>query len=135
MANLWLEYERIMDRKTQLPLERMCAYHVDQIKSEDRLFFELIQSHQNTLSTKLELIDNEEICRTMIKEELDKIVGEQATEYILGYLEKSLKIPRDQILADVVEFNQGLEIILGDGASSIEKHILKKLQNKLEIKI
>ena len=87
------------------------------------------------MSTKLELIDNEEICRTTIREELDKIVGEQATEYILGYLEKSLKMPRDQILADVVEFNEGLEIILGDGASSIEKHILKKLQNKLEIKI
>lgn len=135
MADLWLEYERIMDKKTQLPLERMCAYHVDQIKSDDQLFFELIQSHQNTLSTKLELINNEEICKTTIREELDKIVGEQATEYILGYLEKSLKIPRDQILANVVEFNQGLEIILGDGALSIEKHILKKLQNKLEIKI
>jgi hypothetical protein len=61
------ERERIMDRKTQLPLERMCTYHIDQIKSDVYYFLNLFNQTKNILSSKLELIDNEEICRSTIK--------------------------------------------------------------------
>lgn len=118
----------------QIPLEGLCAYNINQIKTNEDVFFQLIQSHKHKVSPKnLELIDNEQICRLTIKEELEKIFGDQATECIFGFLEKRFKKPRNQILANIVDFNQGLEEFLGYGALSIEKHVLKKLHNKIDV--
>jgi hypothetical protein len=134
MTEEWLEYEKDIGRKTSLPIERMCAYSINQVKTHDYLFFNLIQAHKNTVSVKKrDFLDNENLCRSTITEELKKILGVQATEYILAFLEKRLKTPRNQLLANIVDFNQGLEIVFGDGALSIEKHILKKLHKKIEL--
>jgi len=78
-------------------------------------------------------VDNEKICSYAIIEELDRILGEESTEFIFCFLEKRFKLPRNQILAQIVEFNQCLELLLGDGAATIQKHILKKLHKKIEI--
>ena len=41
----WLDYERSVGRTTKIPLERLCAYNVNQIKTNDYAFFHLMQSH------------------------------------------------------------------------------------------
>jgi hypothetical protein len=130
----WLKYEKVVGRKISFPVEAICTYNVNQVKTNDHVFFNLIQAHMNTVSAKkLDFVDNENLCRCTITEEMNKILGAQATEYILGFLEKRFKMPRNQILGNIVDFNQGLEIVLGNGALSIEKHILKKLHDKIEL--
>ena len=130
----WIDYEKFVGKTMQIQVEGLCAYNVDQMKSNDDVFFQLIQAHKHTVSAKdLKLIDNEQTCRLTITEEMEKIFGAQATECIFGFLEKRFKRPRNQILGNIVDVNKGLEEFLGCGAFSIEKHILKKLYNKIEI--
>lgn len=135
MAEEWLSYEKTVGRTLSAQIEGLCAYNVNQIQSNIDVFFQLMQSHKNTVSTeKMELIDNEKIFRTTITEEIEKIFGAQAAECIFGFLEKRFKTSRNEILTNIVDVNQGLEDFLGiSGAVSIKKHIQKRLYSKIEI--
>jgi len=133
MAKEWLTYEEIIGKKTRRPLEAMCAYNISQIESNE-VFFKLLQTHQNTVTAKnMDFVNNEEICSHTITEELERILGVNSTELIFCFLEKRLNMSRNQIIVNTCNFNEGLEQILGEGALSIEKHILKKIHNKLEV--
>lgn len=134
MVEKWLAYEKLIGKTMPFPLEGMCAYHINQVISNDQLLLRLIQAHKNTVTAKnLKFVDNEKICNKTITEELDRILGKKATELIFTFLEKRFKHPRNQILANIVDFNQCLELFFGDGAEPIEKQVLKKLRKKLEM--
>ena len=102
--------------------------------SNNQLFLQLIQAHKKTVNPKKnEFVDNEKFCINTITAELDRILGKEATELILCFLEKRFKTPRNKILPNIVEFNQGLEVLLGDSAPTIQEQFLKKLRKKLEL--
>lgn len=130
----WLEYEGAVGRTVPFPVEIMCTYNVNQVKPSDQVFLKLIQSYKNTVNAKnLDFVDNKKICIQAVTEELDRILGDKSTELVFRFLEKQFKVPRNQIIPQIVEFNKCLELLLGDGAETIEKHILKKLHKKTGI--
>lgn len=130
----WFEYERTIGKTVQFPVEVMCAYNINQVKANNQLFFQIIQSHKNTVNAKeLEFVDNGKICIQVITETLEKILGKESAEFIFCFLEKRSKLPRNKILPQIVEFNKYLELLLGDGAITIEKNVLKKLHKKTGI--
>lgn len=132
-AKEWLEYEKAIGRRMPFPLEGVCAYNINQVKSDEQVFLQLIQAHKNTITAKeLKFVDNQKTCVHAIMDELEAILGEESTELVLGFLEKRFKAPLNQIRANIVDVNQGLELLLGDGATPIEKRILKKLHKKTE---
>jgi len=132
MVEAWLTYEKAFGKTFKFPIEAICTYSTDQIKLNDSALLQLIQAHKNTVTTN-DFVDNEKLCRDAITGELDSILGEESTELIFRFLEKRLKIPRNQILPKIGDFNQGLELILGNGAAILEKQILKKLYVKIEL--
>ena len=110
----------------------MCVYSIEQIRLIDPAFLQLIQAHKNTVTAK-DFFDNEKICVDAITGELHRILSGEATELIFRFLERRHKIPRNQILAKIGDFNQSLELILGNGATMLEKQILNKLLRKIEL--
>ena len=115
-------------------MQGICAYNINQVVPNNELFLQLIQAHKNTVNTKKnEFVDNEEICANLITAEINRIFGKDATETIFRFLEKHFKKSRDKILSNIVEFNEGLELILGSGAVPIKKQFLKKLHKKLDL--
>ncbi|MCW4016622.1 MAG: MEDS domain-containing protein [Candidatus Bathyarchaeota archaeon] len=130
----WLKCERELGRTVQFPAEGICAYTKKQVISANQVFLKLIQAHKNTVNAKkLEFVDNEKICIQVVMEKLDGILGKESSELIFRFLEKRFSIPRIKILPQIVEFSQCLELLFGDGAITIEKHILKELHNKTGI--
>ncbi len=132
MVEEWLEYEKAVGRTFKFPFSAMCAYGIEQVRLNDPALLQLIQAHKNTVTAK-NFLDNNKICVDVITGELHRILGEEATELIFSFLERRHKIPRDQILTKIGDFNQSLELILGNGATLIEKRILKKLHKKMEL--
>jgi hypothetical protein len=134
MLEEWIAYEKFIGKTIPLPLEGICAYSLNQVISNSQLFLQLIQAHKNTVNTKKnEFVDNEKICINTISSELDRILGKEATELVFRFLEKRFKTPRNKILPNIVEFNQVLEVLLGDSSASIQEQFLKKLHTKLEL--
>ena len=134
MVEEWIAYEKFIGKTVPLPLGGICAYSLNQVKSNSELFFQLIQAHKKTVNVKKnEFLDNEKFCINTITSELDRILGKEATELIFRFLEKRFKTPINKILPNIVEFNQSLEVLLGDSAATIQEQFLKKLHRKLEL--
>ena len=134
MLEEWIAYEKFIGKTLPVPLEGICVYSLNQVISNSQLFFQLIQAHKNTVNAKKnESMDNEKICINTITSELDRMLGKEATEFIFRFLEKRFKTPRNKILPNIVEFNQGLDVLLGYSASTIKNQFLKKLHKKLEL--
>ena len=131
MVEEWLAYEKAVGRTFKFPFSAMCAYNIEQVRLNDPAFLQLIQAHKNTVTAK-NFIDNEKICVDAITGELHRTLGEGATKLIISYLEERLNSPHNQILAEIGDFNQSLKSILGNGATTLETQILKKLYEKIE---
>jgi hypothetical protein len=131
MLEEWLRYERTIGRTVKFPFSAMCAYSIEQVKLNDPAFLQLIQAHKNTVTAK-NFLDNEKIWVDAITGELRNILGEEATELIFSFFERRYKTPRNQCLAKIDEFNQSLEVILGEGAATVKKQIVKRLHKKME---
>jgi len=131
MVEELLAYEKAVGRTFKFPFSAMCAYSIEQVRLNDPAFLQLIQAHKNTVTAK-NFLDNEKICVDAITGELHRILGNEATEIIFSFLERRHKIPRNQSLAEIGDFNQSLELILGKGATTIKKQILKNLHRKIE---
>lgn len=132
MVEEWLEYEKAVGRTFKFPVSAMCAYSIEQVRLNDSAFLQLIQAHKNTVTAK-NFQDNEKICVDAITGELYRMLGNEATECVFSFLERRHKIPRNQILAEIGDFNESLELILGSGATILEEQILKKMHNKITL--
>jgi len=60
-------------------------------------------------------------------------LGESPKQAILFHLENSFKIKREEIPRNLTEFKKALEKIFGPGTQYLEKLILKKLYDKLNL--
>jgi hypothetical protein len=60
-------------------------------------------------------------------------LGDSPKQAILFHLEESFKIKKEEIPKNLTEFKEALEKIFGPGAVYIEKLILKKLCDKLNL--
>lgn len=60
-------------------------------------------------------------------------MGESPKQAIIFHLENSFEIKREEIPTNLTEFTKALEKIFGPGAPCIEKLILEKLHNKLNL--
>jgi len=60
-------------------------------------------------------------------------LGESPKQAILFHLENSFKIKREEIPRNLTEFKKALEKIFGPGTPYLEKLILKKLYDKLNL--
>jgi len=69
---------------------------------------------------------------TTVEEGLSTL-GDSPKQAILFHIETSLKIKREEIPTNLTEFIKALEEILGPGAPYIEKIILKRLHDKLNL--
>ena len=134
MVEVWLKYENAIGRTFKFPMEAICAYHTDQIKSNEQALLQLIQAHKNTVTAKnLNFVNNEKIFMDTITVELENMLGKEATKIIFRFIEKRLKIPRNQIPDEIGGFNKALEDFLGSGATVIKKRMLENLHGKIEL--
>jgi hypothetical protein len=69
---------------------------------------------------------------TAVEEGLSTL-GDSSKQAILFHLENSFKIKREEIPTNLTEFKKALEKIFGPGAPYIEKLILKRLHDKLNL--
>lgn len=60
-------------------------------------------------------------------------LGDSPKQAILFHLEKSFKIKREEIPGNLTEFKKALEKIFGPGTPYLEKLILKRLCDKLNL--
>jgi len=67
-----------------------------------------------------------------IEESLSSL-GDSPKQAIFFHLEKSFKIKKDSIPANLTEFAKALEKVFGPGAFYLEKLIVKRLYEKLEL--
>jgi hypothetical protein len=79
----------------------------------------------------------EDFQRTLLAaiEEGLSMLGESPKQAILFHLEKSFKIKREEISTRPTEFADALEKLFGPGSSYIEKLILKRLYEKLQVEL
>lgn len=69
---------------------------------------------------------------TAVEEGLSNL-GDSPKQAILFHLENSFKIKREEIPTNLTEFKKALEKIFGPEAPYIEKLILKRLHDKLNL--
>jgi hypothetical protein len=69
---------------------------------------------------------------TAVEEGLSTL-GDSPKQALLFHIENSFKIKREEIPTNLTEFIKALEKILGPGAPYIEKIILKRLHDKLNL--
>jgi hypothetical protein len=67
-------------------------------------------------------------------EEGFSLLGESPKQAILFHLEKSFKIKREEIPENLTEFKKALEKIFGPGTPYLERLILKKFYEKLNLR-
>jgi predicted transcriptional regulator len=60
-------------------------------------------------------------------------LGDTPKQAIIFHLENTFKIKRDDIPKNLTEFQKALEKIFGPGAAYLERLILKKLHEKLQL--
>lgn len=131
----WLKYENSLGRIFKLPMEAICAYHINQIISNSQALPQLLQGHKNTVTAKTaNLIDNKKLYMDAATEEFNNILGEEATKTIFHYLEVTFKLTIDQIPDKVEEFNEKLQPTLGRATLLINQTILKNLYGKIELR-
>lgn len=136
MVEVWLKCENAFGRTFRFPMEAICAYRKDQMKSNSQTLLQLIQAHKNTVTAKkLKFVDNQKICSDAIGEELENLLSVEAAGIVLGSAERRFKIPRNQIPDKLEDFNKLLESILGSGGTIIKKKILENLHGKIELEL
>ncbi|MFQ6094629.1 MAG: MEDS domain-containing protein [Candidatus Bathyarchaeia archaeon] len=130
----WLKYENSFGRTFKFPMEAICAYRTDQIKLNGQALLQLLQAHKSTITSKTaNFLDNQKLYIDAVTKEFDNIFGEEVTKIIFHYLERLLKIPRNQIPDKIEVFNKALESIFGDVATILNQKVLKNLHGKIEL--
>lgn len=130
----WLRYENSLGRSLKFCMEAICAYRTDQIETTSQALLQLIQSHRNTITSKTaNFADNQKLYMDAVTEELNIILGEEATRIIFHYLEKTFNLSRNQIPDKMEALDKALESIFGDAVKIIKQRIMKNLHRKLEL--
>jgi hypothetical protein len=132
MVNAWMDYEHSLGTTFKFPMEAICAYNLEQVKSNGQLLFQLIKGHKNTLSSKSEnKILNEQAIRNAVYRQLKKILGATTTTTFFDYLEDYRYTTNDS--QPIETFWKVLEAILREGEASIEQNMLKEIYEKIAL--
>ena len=131
MVEAWMDYEHSLGTTFKFPMEAICAYDAEQIKSNSQLLFQLVKDHKHTISLKSETrISNEQLLRSTMYRQLKKILGETTTNSFFDYLENYNSAQNRPLTSEVGDL---LQPILREGHSSIEQNILEEIYARLEL--
>ena len=78
--------------------------------------------------------DFDKILLSAVDESL-RLLGESSKQAIIFHLEDSFQLKEENIPANLTEFTKALDNIFGSGAAFLEKIILKRLNEKLGLRL
>ncbi|MCW4037603.1 MAG: MEDS domain-containing protein [Candidatus Bathyarchaeota archaeon] len=131
MVEAWMDYEHSLGTTFKFPMEAICAFNAEQIKSNGQLLFQLVKDHKHTISLKSETrISNEQLLRSTVYRQLKTILGETTTTLFFDYLENYISAQNRPLTCDVGDL---LQPILREGHSSIEQNILEDIYARIEL--
>jgi len=130
----WLKYESSLGRTFEFPMEAICAYNIDQTKSNNQALLQLVGAHKNIITSKsANFLDCKELCIEAITETLNELLGKDTSKVILYHLEKKFKISQNQIPDRIATLDNALENIFGSATSLIKQAISRNLTRKIEV--
>ena len=130
MLDAWIAYEHSLGTRFKVPMEAICAYNVEQVKSEGRLLFQLIKGHKKTIVGRSEnRILNEQVIRTAVYRQLKEILGATTTTTFFDYLDDCASTPETSLAIESIW--TVLESILREGEASIKQNVLTDLYETL----
>jgi len=132
MVEAWMDYEHSLGTTFKFPMEAICAYDAEQIKSNGQLLFQLIKDHKHTISLKSETrISNEQLLRSTVYHQLKTILGATTTTLFFDYIENHNSTQNRPLTIE--NFWDLLQPILREGHSSIKQNILKEIYARIEL--
>jgi len=132
MVNAWTDYEHSFGPTFKFPMEAICAFNAEQIKSNGQLLFQLVKDHKNTISLKSETrISNDQLLRSTVHRQLKTILGETTTTLFFDYLENYNSAQNRPLTSE--NLWDLLQPILREGHSSIEQNILEEIYARIEL--
>lgn len=125
MVKEWIDYENSLGATFKLPMEAICAYRTEQIKSNGQMLLQLLKGHKDTIFAKTEKrILNEQLIRNTVYQQLQKTLGKTISTTLFDYLD-------DPIPLTIENFWDSLESILREKyfkmGKRIEQNILKEI--------
>ena len=79
------------------------------------------------------IIDKNRKAVVCIERTLDEIFGRKTTQVILNYIEKRLKVKKDEIPSRMDEFEGQLEILLGNASKLLLNRIEKDIKTNASV--
>lgn len=134
LVDSWMDYERSLPRRFDLPMTAICRYRLRDLKSYDegRLLPDLLKIHNYAITPELDKEMNfPAYYLESVNDILNRILGDKTGQVLLYYLESVYGLCRSEIPGRINEFRRSLEDLLGTGGTMIELAILKDLYNKI----
>ena len=127
----WIDYENSLGATFKLPMEAICAYRTEQIKSNGQMLLQLLKGHKDTISAKTEKrILNEQLIRNTVYQQFQKTLGKTMTTMLFDYLDSPTPLT-------IENFWDLLESILREEyfkmGKHIEQNILKEICARIEV--
>ncbi len=130
-----VEYELMLGRNFDLPVNVLCAYDVNHAKSlEEKLFLNLIMAHGPVVTSNFtQQVEFENLFPTVMDEMLETVFGKAGKETILRILDERHPPTPNKIAEDPKSFIEGLEELVGSGAHVITKSVVRQMHSKIGI--
>ena len=87
-----------------------------------------------TTQLRKELVRLDDLLLNAVDETLKQVFKEAGVKVIYGFIENKCHLKRDEIAEKTEAFSAGLDRLLGSAAPVMEKLILQKLYDKLELR-
>lgn len=138
MVKEWMEYEKSLGSTFKFPMEAICAYRAEQIKSNVQMLLQLVKGHKHAISLKTEKnILNDQLIRSTVFQQLKEILGKTITTITFDYLDNY--ILTQNLSPPTENFWDLIETILKEGDSRmfshIEQNIIKEICARIEFKM
>lgn len=124
---LWLGHESSIGKTFKFPLEIVCAYRLDQLKSDDQALLQLVHAHRNIITSAF--LDSYDLFRSTFTETLNQLLGEEACKVVLYHLDKKLKL---EPVPNSIELLKVLDDIFDGAKLVIEQEVARNLRKKIE---
>ncbi len=126
MLEEWITYEHSYGTTFKFPMEAICSYNLEQVKSSPELVLQLIKGHKHTLTHRLDnRIINEQAIRQAVYRQLKNTLGPTTTDTFFDYLD--FHDPTQESVQGSENVWAVLESILREGDASLKQRVLTTL--------
>ncbi|MCW4041616.1 MAG: MEDS domain-containing protein [Candidatus Bathyarchaeota archaeon] len=136
MTKAWMDYENSLGATFKLPMEAICAYRVEQIKSNGQMLLQLVKSHKYTISPNTEKrILNDQLIRSTVFHQFKGIQRARVTTLISESLDNYVLTQNLGTPNNVVFWNL-IETILEEDShlfANIEHNIMKEIFARIDV--